>query len=636
VLVFLFGHPPAFQRGVNAIAITANDPLGILGDVIRLKRTRGGAAFDNLFSAFESSGTLSVKASPVVKSAAAATSKQIANAMIRTMLMAPARVPMVSTLSAPPMELSAPQESENRDAPASLDLASGTADHPQSLSMLTETESDPAPAQTSRGGDVLPLSMPGLESPPVQPRQVDESMEAEVEPDIPNATALGEENNSLAAPARKTGDTAKEIVPQVLQKEQNGPSQVTLTPATVPLEASSIAEAVPMITPQAPAATAQTVAAKAEASPPAISYGTRTQTIAIPEIPHQQTGAEAVARTFEPAKISTALAPLAFSVELTPIPADQTAPVTNSGVTGAPVDSSQVSQPVALPPTVLQPEVPQPAASQPAAPQPAVPGWPVPQATVAQPAAWQPAVSQPAIPQPKSFDAPAVGGENDKTRSLAPQQREEGSTSGRDDRTPQRETRDNSNNEAPAAAIQASAGASGLGGGWTMNAAPVTAVTTPDALAGPLVGTVRTSQTTEPVPPPAAATSAAPATPSPVVQEIAVRISQPDSPAVDVHVTEHAGEIHVAVRTPDVELQASLRQDLGTLTNSLERAGYHAETIVPRAAGGAQMNLRDERPGTQPGFSGRGGSQGESGSGKQKGQREQRGTNWLEEQEQST
>jgi hypothetical protein len=48
------------------------------------------------------------------------------------------------------------------------------------------------------------------------------------------------------------------------------------------------------------------------------------------------------------------------------------------------------------------------------------------------------------------------------------------------------------------------------------------------------------------------------------------------------------------------------------------------------------MNLRDERPGTQPGFSGRGGSQGESGSGKQKGQREQRGTNWLEEQEQST
>jgi Flagellar hook-length control protein FliK len=129
--------------------------------------------------------------------------------------------------------------------------------------------------------------------------------------------------------------------------------------------------------------------------------------------------------------------------------------------------------------------------------------------------------------------------------------------------------------------------------------------------------------------------AAAPLTPSTQpVQEIAVRIAHAEMPAVDLHITERGGEIHVAVRTSDIELQSSLRQDLGALTNSLERAGYHAETFVPRAASASQMNLREERQ-QQQGFSGRGGSQADSGNQKQKGQREQRHQSWLFELENS-
>ena len=62
--------------------------------------------------------------------------------------------------------------------------------------------------------------------------------------------------------------------------------------------------------------------------------------------------------------------------------------------------------------------------------------------------------------------------------------------------------------------------------------------------------------------------------------EIAVRISAPDAVPVDLHIAERGGEVRVAVRTADAELQASLRQDLGTLVDRLEHSGFHAETLV--------------------------------------------------------
>jgi hypothetical protein len=59
--------------------------------------------------------------------------------------------------------------------------------------------------------------------------------------------------------------------------------------------------------------------------------------------------------------------------------------------------------------------------------------------------------------------------------------------------------------------------------------------------------------------------------------------------SVDIRIAQRAGEIQVSVHTPDPALQANLRQDLPTLVNSLDRAGFDAQTFLPRAAtsGGA-------------------------------------------------
>lgn len=80
-------------------------------------------------------------------------------------------------------------------------------------------------------------------------------------------------------------------------------------------------------------------------------------------------------------------------------------------------------------------------------------------------------------------------------------------------------------------------------------------------------------------------------------QEIAIRIAPPDSPAVDLRVVERSGQVHVDVRTPDAAMQASLRQDLGALANSLERAGYHTETFTPSSTPGRTVS--SAQPGNQ-------------------------------------
>ncbi len=86
---------------------------------------------------------------------------------------------------------------------------------------------------------------------------------------------------------------------------------------------------------------------------------------------------------------------------------------------------------------------------------------------------------------------------------------------------------------------------------------------------------------------------APPQTHVPSVQDITVRIAQPEAPSVDLHVTQRGGEIQVAVRTPDAALQTSLRQNLNVLTTSLERAGYRADAIAPSSAASSQTNSRE-------------------------------------------
>ena len=281
---------------------------------------------------------------------------------------------------------------------------------------------------------------------------------------------------------------------------------------------------------------------------------------------------ETVERATEPANKSDIAAPLAFSLNLAPVPQQTSATA----------------------------EVPSPQ-----------PGMPT-------------ADSHPVASPPKSVEPQPATTETEKTRTAATEKNENGSTAGRDDRSPERDAQDNLKNSTGPTAVNISDAKSG----WSMNTAPMVAETRTEAPAGPTVEAAARPANAAPelaeIAVPVATKATGPA------QEIAVRISQPDSPVVDLHVTERGGEIHVAVRTPDAELQTSLRQDLGTLTNSLERAGYHTEAFVPRAASSSQTNLRGEQQ-PQQGSSGRGGSNGESGSGKQK-QREQRGASWLEDQ----
>jgi hypothetical protein len=123
------------------------------------------------------------------------------------------------------------------------------------------------------------------------------------------------------------------------------------------------------------------------------------------------------------------------------------------------------------------------------------------------------------------------------------------------------------------------------------------------------------------------------------LQEITVRVSQPNAPVVDLHLAERGGKIQVAVRTSDVTLQNSLRQDLGTLVSSLHRAGYHSEAVIPQESGTVQtqqaaMNSHDDRESSHSGSSHGGSGHGGSGDSQQNPRRGRREA-WLQEMEKS-
>jgi hypothetical protein len=117
-------------------------------------------------------------------------------------------------------------------------------------------------------------------------------------------------------------------------------------------------------------------------------------------------------------------------------------------------------------------------------------------------------------------------------------------------------------------------------------------------------------------------------------QEISIRIAQPDASTIDLRVVERSGQLHVDVRTSDAAMQTSLRQDLGTLTNSLDRAGYHSEIFTPsstfgRTASSAQMSNQDD---PQDPSQSRNGS-GDLSGGRRQQQQQKRPSTWLEEME---
>lgn len=125
-------------------------------------------------------------------------------------------------------------------------------------------------------------------------------------------------------------------------------------------------------------------------------------------------------------------------------------------------------------------------------------------------------------------------------------------------------------------------------------------------------------------------------TPTGPAQDIAVRISRAEQ-AVDVHVTERGGQVHVAVRTPDMGLQTSLRQDLGTLVKSLDRAGYHAEASAPLSVSSTEsssslMNGNNSQQQESGSSSGRGWG-GQQGQQQHQGQSKQTYQDWMEAME---
>jgi len=61
-------------------------------------------------------------------------------------------------------------------------------------------------------------------------------------------------------------------------------------------------------------------------------------------------------------------------------------------------------------------------------------------------------------------------------------------------------------------------------------------------------------------------------------QRIAVRIENPGAAAIDLHVAGRGAQVHVEVRTNDAGMQAALREDLGSLVHSLDRAGYDTDS----------------------------------------------------------
>lgn len=119
------------------------------------------------------------------------------------------------------------------------------------------------------------------------------------------------------------------------------------------------------------------------------------------------------------------------------------------------------------------------------------------------------------------------------------------------------------------------------------------------------------------------------------VQDVVVQIPIENSRKVEVQVAERAGEVRVAVRTADPELNQALRVELGSLVNRLETAGYRADSLaaseshVSSSSASRQDPSSSEQHGSR-GFSGQGQEPPGQGSSGQR-RREQETPPWTEQ-----
>lgn len=85
----------------------------------------------------------------------------------------------------------------------------------------------------------------------------------------------------------------------------------------------------------------------------------------------------------------------------------------------------------------------------------------------------------------------------------------------------------------------------------------------------------------------------------PPARQISLKLNTNDSNRVNVDLTERAGKVQVAVRTPDHELAKSLQTDLGDLVGRLQSKGFKTETWIPA---GAQAAVLSPPSSSNPGF----------------------------------
>ena len=76
-------------------------------------------------------------------------------------------------------------------------------------------------------------------------------------------------------------------------------------------------------------------------------------------------------------------------------------------------------------------------------------------------------------------------------------------------------------------------------------------------------------------------------------QGMSLQISTGGDTKVDVRLVERAGEVHIAVRTPDEMLAHNMREDLGSLTGKLSQSGFATESWAPAQSSSSAFQHQD-------------------------------------------
>ena len=78
-------------------------------------------------------------------------------------------------------------------------------------------------------------------------------------------------------------------------------------------------------------------------------------------------------------------------------------------------------------------------------------------------------------------------------------------------------------------------------------------------------------------------------------RQISLKLTGPDSTKVDLQLTDRAGKLQVAVRTPDHALAKSMQSDLSELVGRLENRGFKAEAWIPTSGRHAEATATPQQ-----------------------------------------